>query len=65
MAQGGYRLTTDSGPRFEQCLVDAGAVLRSASKEWAKGDPEDPPTEEVLKRILRPFEKAKFLRRPW
>jgi len=65
MAQGGYRLTTDAGPRFEQCVKDAGDLLRKASNEWGKGDPEEPATEAILKRLLKIFEKEKFLRHPW
>lgn len=65
MAQCRPRYTTDPGPRFEQCVSDAGDLLRKASNEWAKGDPEEPSTEAILKRLLKIFEKEKFLRHPW
>jgi hypothetical protein len=40
-------------------------VLRKAADEWALGNPEQPPSPEVLEKILRIFEKERFLRRPF
>jgi hypothetical protein len=65
MAQCRSRLTTDPGPRFEQCVEDALALLHKAADTWAKGHPETPPTSEVLQDMLRLFEKAGFLKKPW
>jgi hypothetical protein len=63
MAQVRGRYSNDPGPRFQQCVEDAQAVLRSAADQWALGQPEDPPTAEVLEQILRIFEHQQFLRR--
>jgi hypothetical protein len=64
MAQQVNGLTSsDPGPRFEQCVDDALAILREAADEWALGHPERPPAREVLERILRTFEHEHFLRR--
>ncbi len=56
-------LSSDPGPRFDRCREDALNILRKASDEWALGHPEQPPTEEILEKIIRIFEKEKFLRR--
>jgi len=40
-------------------------LLKKSADSWAEGDPEDPPTEEVLKQILKIFEEPRFLKRPW
>ncbi len=64
MAQYRGKLTTDPGPRFEQSIRDALEILRKSADSWAKGDPEDPPTEEVLRQVLRVFERQRFLQRP-
>jgi len=65
MAQCRPTYTNDPGPRFEQCIQDATALVRTAADEWAKGDPEEPPVSDVLEAVLRVFEKQKFLRRPF
>jgi hypothetical protein len=39
------------------------AVLKQAADEWALGDPESPPTEEVFLRIARELDKHGLL--PW
>lgn len=40
-------------------------MLRTAADDWAKGDPEDPSTELILRQILGLFIQAEFLRRPF
>jgi hypothetical protein len=65
MAQIKPRLTTDAGPRYEQCQEDALRLLRKSADEWSKGDPESPSPEDILRSILKLFEEQKFLRRPW
>jgi hypothetical protein len=56
-------LTSDPGSRFQRCVDEAHAILLRAADEWALGHPEQPPTREVLERILRTFEHEHFLRR--
>ena len=51
--------------KFHDCFQLAQALLRRSADLWAHGDPEDPPTEEVLKKILKIFEDQRFVRRPW
>ena len=63
MAQAQSILTSDPGPRFERCVDEAHEILRKAADEWALGHPEQPPTKEVLERIIRVFEHERFLRR--
>jgi hypothetical protein len=63
MAQAKPRLTTDPGPRFERCVDDALAILRKAADQWALGDPEQPPTPEIVEQIIRVFEREGFLHR--
>ena len=65
MAQYRPVLTTDPGPRFDACMDEANKLLRSAADDWAKGNPEDPPTDSVLARVLDVFAKEKFLKRPY
>jgi hypothetical protein len=50
---------------FQQCLDQAQGVLQKAADEWALGNPEQPPTKEVLDRILKIFEEQHFLRRTY
>jgi hypothetical protein len=64
MAQAKPILSSDPGPRFQAATAAALDVLQRAADEWAEGHPEQPPTAEVLKQILRIFEKEHFLRRP-
>ena len=63
MAQARGLYETDPGPRFGRCQDDALVVLQEAADDWAKGDPENPPTKLILEKILRIFEKEKFLKR--
>ena len=65
MAQFRSILSSDPGPRFEECKRLAIQLLRKATDEWVKGDPEDPSPEKILEEILNIFEDQKFLRRPW
>jgi hypothetical protein len=65
MAQVRPTLTTDPGPRFEECRRSAARLLRKATDEWVKGDPENPAPERILEDILKIFEHEKFLHRPW
>jgi hypothetical protein len=65
MAQAKPRLSSDAGPQFEEATREALDALRRAADEWAEGDPEQPPTREVLGRVLQPFLDRKFLRRPF
>jgi hypothetical protein len=63
MAQVRALYSSDPGPRFQQCVDEAQAVLRAAADRWALGQPEDPPTTEVLEAILFIFEHQHFLGR--
>jgi hypothetical protein len=65
MAQYRPVLTTDPGPRFDACLNEVNKLLRRAADEWAKGNPEDPLTKDVLNQILDIFAREKFLKRPY
>jgi hypothetical protein len=65
MAQFRPVYANDPGPRFEQCMDEAQALMRRAADEWAHGDPENPPTERVLAEILQVFARDKFLKRPF
>ncbi|MBI4600585.1 MAG: hypothetical protein HY721_01355 [Planctomycetes bacterium] len=58
-----HPLDSDPGPRFDRCVDRAHALLRKAADQWGLGDPEQPPTGDVLEAILRVFEKERFLRR--
>ena len=60
----GGGLTSDPHHRFVTCFEDALKVLRAAADQWAKGDPERPPTAAMLSDLLNVFEKEGFLRRP-
>lgn len=64
MAQARPLLTTDPGPRFEQCKTDAKKLLDKAATEWSKGDPSNPATEEILLGVLAIFIKERFMRPP-
>lgn len=64
MAQAKPILTTDPGPRFSQCKEDSIKLLNKAADEWAKGDPLNPQTEEVLGALLDIFIKERFLKPP-
>lgn len=65
MAQVNSKLSTDAGPQFGEAQREALAALQAAADAWAEGDPEDPPSVEVLARVLEPFFQRKFLRRPF
>jgi len=65
MAQYRPVYASDPGPRYERATQSAYEILKRAADEWAKGDPEDPPTEAVLREILDVFVEEKFLRRPF
>lgn len=65
MAQSKPTLSTDAGPQYEQAEREALDVLRRAADAWAKGDPEDPETALVLRRVLEPFLRRRFMRRPF
>jgi hypothetical protein len=65
MAQFRPVLTTDPGPRFDACLYEADRLLRKAADEWAKGNPENPSTKDVLNQVLNIFAEEKFLKRPY
>lgn len=58
-----HAMPSDPGPRFERCVDESMAVLRKAADEWALGNPEQPPTKEVLEKIICIFEHEHFLRR--
>jgi hypothetical protein len=62
MAQATPVYSYDPGPRFERCVDEAHAILRKAADEWALGNPEQPPTREVLEQIIRTFKHERFLR---
>ena len=64
MAQVKPTLTSDPGPRYQQCKDDALRLLDRAAVAWSHGDPSDPAPEEVLGGILAPFMKERFLRPP-
>src|SRR5690606_7972519 len=51
--------------RFDDCLDEARRILVHAADEWSKGNPEDPPTTEVLSEILEVFQTSQFLKRPY
>lgn len=36
-------------------------ILKDASDEWSKGNPEEPTTEQVLGEIINVFQKAKLM----
>lgn len=64
MAQiGSAAMGSDPGPRFQSCVEASLAILRKAADEWALGNPEQPPTKEVLEQIIRIFEHEHFLKR--
>ena len=50
-----------STKKFARCLDNARALLRDAADVWALGDPEEPPTLDVLLTILQAFAKEGFL----
>jgi hypothetical protein len=50
---------------FEDCEREALLLLIKAADEWAEGNPEQPPTKEVLDNVLHVFAKRGFLRRPY
>ena len=56
-------MDSDPGSRFERCVDKSLTVLRKAADEWALGNPEQPPTKEVLEEIIRTFEHEHFLKR--
>ena len=58
-----YRFVNDPGPRFERCCAEALGILQKAADEWALGHPEQPPSKAILERIIRVFEREKFLKR--
>jgi hypothetical protein len=55
----------DPGPRYERACREAHKLLKKAADAWAGGDPEDPPTEEVLQEILDLFIRRRLLRLPF
>jgi hypothetical protein len=64
MAQiGSAAWDSDPGPRFERCVDASLVILREAADQWALGNPEQPPTREVLEQIIRIFEHEHFLKR--
>jgi hypothetical protein len=65
MAQVRPNLSSDPGPRFENCKESAARLLRKAADEWAKGNPQDPAPEKILTSILKIFADERFLRQPW
>lgn len=65
MAQVKPTLSSDPGPQFEEATRDALETLRRAADEWAEGDPEQPATQDVLRQVLQPFIRRRFLRRPF
>jgi hypothetical protein len=65
MAQARGLYTDDSGPRYERAFDKALALLRDSADQWAEGNPEVPPTEATLRRLLDIFVKEKFLRIPF
>jgi hypothetical protein len=56
--------TGDPSYRFFDRFEDARKLLSRAADQWALGDPEKPPSAEILSQVLDIFEKARFLRRP-
>jgi len=60
----GGRLTCDPSHRFVVCFEDAYKLLKQAADQWALGDPEKPPTAEILSQLLDVFERGRFLWRP-
>ena len=64
MAQSRPVLTTDPGPQFTQCMDEARKLLDRAAIEWSKGDPSDPGADDVLRSLLAPFIRERFLRPP-
>jgi hypothetical protein len=50
---------------YERCVQEAHRQLIEAADEWAAGNPEDPPTQEVLRSILDLFAKHGFLKPPF
>ncbi len=56
--------TSEPSYRFVECSEHALKLLRAAADQWAIGNPEKPPTEEVLSKLLDIFERERFLRRP-
>jgi hypothetical protein len=51
--------------RYHLCFDLALEYLKKCSDSWAHGDPEEPPTDLVLKEILKIFERERLLRKPW
>jgi hypothetical protein len=64
MAQFRPLLTSDPGPRFEQCKEAALRLLDRAAVGWGEGDPSDPDPKVVLEQIIDIFVQEHFLRRP-
>jgi hypothetical protein len=65
MAQTRPRLTSDPGPRFDQCKDAALRLLGRAAVSWSQGDPSDPDPKAVLEKIIDIFAQEQFLRRPY
>lgn len=65
MAQVRATLTSDSGPRFDNCKREAIHLLEMASIEWSHGDPSNPSPNAVREQIMDLFAKDQFLRRPY
>jgi len=55
---------SDPSSRFVDCFEEAHKLLKEAADQWALGDPENPPTPELLASLLDVFERERFLRRP-
>jgi len=61
----GFNFHKYEAQKFGEAVEVAHRILMRAADEWARGNPEQPPTRELLSEIIRVFEEARFLKRPY
>ncbi|MHC4600943.1 MAG: hypothetical protein ACYS47_18275 [Planctomycetota bacterium] len=61
MRKNAKRKSTPRAANFARCLEKARALLRDSADWWARGDPEEPATLEVLLNLLQMFAREGFL----
>lgn len=64
MAQWSPKSSKTRRDEYDSRKAEAFAILRDAAVGWAKGNPGQPPVEEILDRVLEPFIDSRFLNRP-